>query len=475
MNSNASRRRFLQLLAGASALRAQAQPPPPNIVFIMADDLGYGDLGCYGQKIIQTPNIDRMAAEGMKFTDVYAGCTVCAPSRSVLMTGKHTGHTSIRANTGGVPLLPEDVTVAEVLQKAGYMTGAFGKWGLGDIGSDGVPWKQGFDTYFGYLHQIHAHYQYPGFLYSNDEVVPYRDNYGGYKDVFGNDMIARQAVGFLHEAHIKKKPFFLYLPLTLPHLELLVPADSMQPYDKTIVEDGPYHDKRNHYAHQNKPRTAYAGMVSRVDRYTGQLMDTVKELGMDENTIFFFCSDNGTAAPIWEDKGYFKSAGPLRGHKTNFYEGGIRTPMIVRWKGRVKAGTVSNLPWYFADVMPTLTELAGTAAPGGIDGISVVPTLLGKGTQKKHDYLYWELPKYDKKTGTFADEVPLQAVRMGNWKGVRPVAGGELEVYDLSKDLAETTNVAAKNPAVVKKLEAICKDARQAPRLQKDIFNPHWQ
>lgn len=461
-------------MAGSAALCAQS-PAPPNIVFIMADDLGYGDLGCYGQKIIRTPNIDRMAAEGMRFTDAYAGCTVCAPSRSVLMTGKHTGHTSVRSNTGGVPLLPEDVTVAEVLKQAGYMTGAYGKWGLGDIGSEGVPWKQGFDDFAGYLHQIHAHYQYPGFLYFNEEVQPFRENYGGYKEMFANDRIARLATGIPSEAKRKNKPFFLYVPLTLPHLELLVPSDAMQPYDKVIVEDGPYIDKRSHYGTQSKPRTAYAGMVSRVDRYVGELLAFVKEQGMDDNTIFFFCSDNGTATPIWDDKGYFNSAGPLRGHKTNFYEGGIRTPMIVRWPGRIKPGSVSNHPWYFPDVLPTLAELAGAPVPAGLDGISVVPTLLGKGSQKKHEYLYWELPKYDKATGTFADEVPMQAVRMGNWKGVRPVAGGPLELYDLAKDLGEKNNVAAKNPAVVKKLEQICRTARVAPRTQKDIPNPHWQ
>ncbi len=470
-----SRRQFLRLAAAAApALRAQSAPPP-NIVFIMADDLGYGDLGCYGQKIIKTPNLDRLAAEGMRFTDAYAGCTVCAPSRSVLMTGRHMGHTSIRANTGGVSLLDEDVTVAEVLSKAGYMCGAFGKWGLGDVGSPGVPWKQGFRDFAGYLHQIHAHYQYPGFLYFNEEVNPYRENYGGYKDRYANDEIVKIAAGFLREAALKKKPVFLYVPLTLPHLELLVPADSMQPYDKIIVEDGIYRDPRNHYAPQSKPRTAYAGMVSRVDRYVGQLIDTMKQAGLDDNTIYFFCSDNGTATPIWNDKGYFNSAGPFRGHKTNFYEGGIRTPMIVRWKGRIKPGSVSNLPWYFADVMPTLAELAGAAAPPDIDGISILPTLLGKGTQKKHEYLYWELPRYDKATGTFPDEVPMQAVRMGNWKAVRPKPGAPLELYDLSKDIAEKNDVAARFPNIVKKMEAICRSARQAPRPQKDIENQHWR
>lgn len=474
VSSHASRRRFLKFLAGSAALQAQA-PPPPNFIFIMADDLGYADLGCYGQKLIQTPNIDKLASEGIRFTDAYAGCTVCAPSRSVLMTGKHMGHTSVRANTGGVPLLPEDITVAEVLKQAGYLTVGFGKWGIGDIGSDGVPWKQGFDTFYGYLHQIHAHSHYPGFLYMGDDVRPYTENMGGYRDTYSNDKFAGWAESYLHSFKMKQKPFFLYVPFTLPHVELLVPADSMQPYDKTIVEDGPYHDPRNHYSHQNKPRTAYAGMVSRLDRYVGMLMTTLKELNLEENTLVFFCSDNGSGVPIWNDKGYFNSTGPLRGYKTNFYEGGIRTPMIVRWKGRIKPGTVSNFPWYFADVMPTLAELAGAKLPDGVDGISIVPTLLGKGVQTKREYMYWELPKYDKATGTFADEVPMQAVRMGNWKGVRPKAGGPLELYDLSKDLAEKTDLAARNPAVVKKLEAICKSARTAPRIQKDIPNPNWQ
>lgn len=469
-----NRRQFLSMAAAGGAASAQQAATRPNIVFIMADDLGWGDLGCFGQKIIKTPNIDLLAAEGMRFTDAYAGCTVCAPSRSVLMTGKHMGHTSVRSNPGAVPILPEDVTIAEVLKEAGYRTGCFGKWGLGDINSEGVPWKQGFDEFFGFLHQVHAHSQYPGYLYLNDEVTPFRENNGGYKEVFANDRISRLAKGFVHTSAQQKKNFFLYVPLTLPHLELLVPPDSMRPYDKVIVEDGAYIDKRDHYATQPKPRTAYAGMVSRVDQYVGELVETVKELGLEDNTIFFFCSDNGTATPLWNDKGYFNSAGPFRGHKQNFYEGGIRTPLIARWKGKIKPGTVSSLPCYFPDVMPTLIELTGAKPQQGIDGISIVPTLLGKGVQKKHEYLYWELPTYDRKTGGFADEVPMQAVRMGNWKAVRPKPGAPLELYDLSKDIGEKTDVAGKNPAVVKKMEAICASARVPPRIQKNDFNPYW-
>jgi len=453
-----------QFLASALALQSQRRP---NIVFIMADDMGYADLGCYGQKYIKTPNIDKLATEGMRFTDAYAGCTVCAPSRSVLMTGKHTGHTSIRSNPGAVPLLDEDLTVAEVLKQAGYTTGCYGKWGLGDVGSNGAPWKQGFDDFYGFLSQVHAHYQYPKVLFHNDK----EHSIG---DAFANDKIADRAVAFTRDAVKRNQPFFLYTPFTLPHLELLAPEDGMKAYDGVLPEDGPYDQRRGHYAFQPKPRAAYAAMVSRIDKYVGMIVNEIKSLGVEDNTIIFVTSDNGTATPIWNDKGFFKSAGPFRGYKTNFYEGGIRTPMIVRWKGRIKPGVVSDLPWYFADVLPTFAELAGVAAPKGIDGISVAPTLLGKGSQKRHEYLYWELPRYIAASGTFADAPPPAAIRMGKWKAVRPTEGAPIELYDLSKDIAETTDVAAANPAVMKKIEAIAKDAHQTPRMQKDAHYRDW-
>jgi len=464
-----NRRTFLSLALAASA-RGQAVAPP-NILFIMADDLGYGDLGCFGQKHIKTPHIDKLAAAGMRFTEAYAGCTVCAPSRSVLMTGKHTGHTSVRSNTGGIPLLPEDITIAEVLRTVGYKSGCFGKWGLGDVGTAGVPTKQGFDAFYGYLHQVHAHFQYPGYLIDDEELQPAP---GGAGAQYANDAIAGLANGFIRQYARKKTPFFCYVPFTLPHLELLVPGDSMVPYDGKIPEGEPFVDAKRHYANQAKPRTAYAGMVSRLDGYVGQLMATLESEKQMENTIVFFCSDNGSATALWNDGGFFNSTGGLRGHKQNFYEGGIRTPMIVRWPGKVKAGVVSAQPWMFQDVLPTLAELAGAKAPADIDGVSVVPTLLGKGKQVQPEYLYWELPKFSAMKGDPLEEVPMQAVRMGKWKAVRPQANGTLELYDLSKDPLEKTNVAAQNPAVMTKIEGICKTARVVPRRQLQPDNWQW-
>jgi arylsulfatase A len=467
-----NRRTFL---SAACAAAAQAQPvPPPNILFIMADDLGYGDLGCYGQKHIPTPHLDQLAAGGLRFTDAYAGCTVCAPSRSVLMTGKHMGHTSIRANTGGIPLLPEDVTVAEVLRTAGYKTGCFGKWGLGDHETVGVPTKQGFDVFYGVLHQVHAHYHYPGYVFSGESMEEAPRGPGRTFTQYTNDAVVSMAEGFIRQHAREKNPFFCYLPLTIPHLELLAPREKMEQFEGKISEDGPYVDPRNHYANQPKPRTAYAAMISRMDDYIGRLVELLDKEKVAANTIVFFCSDNGSATPIWNDGGYFNSSGPLRGHKTTFYEGGIRTPMIVSWKGRIKPG-VSAFPWMFQDVLPTLAELARATPPKDIDGLSIVPTLLGAGKQAQHEYLYWELPRHYPISGTFAEETPRQAVRQGKWKAVRPEANGPLELYDLSNDLGERKNVAAQNPAVVAKMEAICKAARVTPRKQTQPDNWQWK
>ncbi len=455
-----TRRDFLRTAAAAAVTPA---PTHPNIVYIMGDDLGYGDLGCYGQKIIRTPNIDRLAAEGMRFTDAYSGCTVCAPSRSVLMTGLHMGHTSVRSNPGGVPLLPQDVTMAEVLKSAGYRTGMFGKWGLGDIGTAGVPWKQGFDRFFGYLHQVHAHYYYPQVLYENEKEYPLPGNRDGRRGQYSHDVIASKALEFIRQS-AGRQPFFCYVPFTIPHLELLVPEDSMAPYEG-VVEERAYIDPRRHYADQPHSRAAYAGMIARMDRDVGRIMALLKELRQDKNTIVFFTSDNGAATPLWKDD-YFHSTGGLRGHKQNFYEGGIRVPMIARWPGRIRAGAVSNLPWAFYDVLPTAVELAGAKAPGGLDGISVLPTLLGRGPQKRHDYLYWELPRYNEKIAEFAKETPPQAVRMGDWKAVRPASNAPLELYNLAEDRAETKNLAAARPDVLGKIEEYLKTARTEPRPQ---------
>lgn len=455
-----SRREFITAAASTAVLSGQ-RPRRPNIVFIMGDDLGYGDLSCYGQKHFRTPSIDRLASEGLRFTQAYSGCTVCAPSRSVLMTGMHMGHTSVRSNPGGVPILPSDFTVAEALKSAGYATGAFGKWGLGDNGTEGAPWKQGFDQFFGYLHQVHAHYYYPEFLYGNDKRAPLAGNEAGKRSTYSHDAIAGQALKFIR-AH-RDEPFFCYMPLTLPHVELLVPEDSLAEHRGKYPE-WEYVDKNKHYADQKEGRAAYAAMITRMDRDVGRVLALLDELKLADNTIVFFTSDNGAALPIWKEN-YFESTAGLRGHKQNMYEGGIRVPMIVRWPGRIAKGTTSDRPWMFQDVLPTLAEIAGAKVPVKVDGHSVLPTLLGK-QQAPDEFLYWELPRYNAKTRTFPDELPMQAVRMGDWKAVRPQPNGKLELYNLKADPREQRDVAAENPKVMERIEAYLRTVRVPPRPQ---------
>lgn len=457
-----TRRSFLAGATVASILKGQ-KTRPPNIVYIMADDLGYGDLGCYGQTKIQTPNIDRLASQGIRFTDTYAGCTVCAPSRSVLMTGRHMGHTSVRSNPGGVPLLSTDVTVAEVLKSAGYATGGFGKWGLGDKGTDGAPWKKGFDQFFGYLNQVHAHYYYPQFLYDNERRYPLKGNESGQRTTYSHDVIAEKALEFIQRQG--SNPFFCYMPLTTPHLELLVPNDSLKQYSRKF-EEKPYIDARKHYADQPESHAAYAGMVSRMDRDVGRVLSLLKESGLEKNTIVFFSSDNGGATKLWSDN-FFQSTGQLRGHKQNLYEGGIRVPMIARWPGKIRSGVTSDFPWAFWDILPTFAALAGAKASAEVDGQSIVPTLLGR-KQKPHEFLYWEFPRYNNKTGEFAQEIPMQAVRMGDWKAVRPAPNDELELYNLKTDIGENHNVAKENPKIIERITTHMKTARTEPRPQKD-------
>ena len=445
------RRSFLKSIGlGAAAvalprtLRAAEAPRStalrPNIVFVMVDDMGYHDLGCYGSKTIQTPHIDRMARQGMRFTDAYSGATVCAPARSTLMTGYHMGHTSVRGNSGGIPLLDEDVTVAEALKKAGYATGGFGKWGLGDVGTAGVPEKQGFDLFFGYYHQVHAHSYYTTHLFRNGERVPLPGNTGRSGTQYTHLEIARENLKFIREN--KDKPFFCYCPWTPPHAKYEFPKDDPA---WAIYKDKPW---------DNSAKVA-AAMDTLVDRHVGDILTLLEELGLDEKTIVFFCSDNGAAKRF---EGVHNSCGPMKGHKRSMYEGGIRTPMVVRWPGRIKAGVVSDLPWYFPDVMPTLAELAGATqhVPKDIDGISVVPTLLGTGTQKRHEYLYWE------HGGT-------RAARMGQWKGVRKgKKGAKVELYDLAKDLGETNDLAAKHPDLAARLSKFMDEAHVDPRPQRE-------
>jgi arylsulfatase A len=467
---------FTTFATGAFASRCLAKPARrPNIVFIVADDLGYAEVGCFGQKKIRTPNIDRLAAEGLRFTDAYAGCTVCAPSRSVLMTGLHAGHTSVRSNPGGTPLLASDLTVASVLQRAGYRTGGFGKWGLGDVGTDGVPSKHGFDEFYGYLNQAHAHFYYPKFLYENEKESPLPGNENGGRKTYSNDAMVEHALQFIR-AH-QRGPFFCYMPLTIPHNEYLVPDDSLAEYRGKFVEDHPFHSANGHLAEQPELHATYAGMVTRLDRYVGQVVELLRSLHLEENTLVIFTSDNGAALPALGDN-YFESTGPFRGFKSNFYEGGIRVASVARWKGTVAAGRVSHFPWAFYDFLPTAAELAGAPVPRGLDGISIVPELLGEKAagrkQQPHEYLYWELPTYNGKTGTFPVELPKAGLRYGDWKAVRTKPNGPLELYNLAADPGESHNVAAGQPEVLARIEAILKDVRIAPRPQREPPNRWW-
>ena len=437
-----NRRQFLAstLAAGTSAY-AQSGAAKPNIIFIMADDLGYGDLSCYGQKIIQTPNIDRLATEGMRFTQVYAGATVCAPSRCTLMTGKHQGHALVRGNRNPeVALRPEDVTVAEVLKGAGYTTALYGKWGVGGPITSGRPNLKGFDDFFGYLSQWHAHTFYPEHLWENEIERFIRGNLGRRRGEYSHDLFTDRALKFLDRQH--DKPFFLYLPYTIPHTnnELgRATGDGME-----VPDYGSYAEKD-----WPNPEKGFAAMIERLDRDVGRILDKLRERAIDENTIVFFTSDNGPHREGGHDPDLFQSRGPLRGIKRDLYEGGIRVPTLARWLGKIEPGEVSDQTWAFWDVLPTLAELGGAAPPSDIDGISMVPSLLGK-AQDQHEYLYWE----------FHERGFLQAIRMGDWKGVRLAKGAKIELYDLKNDLGEQDNIADNHPDVVQKIEHLMETAR---------------
>jgi arylsulfatase A-like enzyme len=433
---------------GRSSARAQDAPArKPNIVFILADDLGYGDLGCYGQTQVQTPNLDRMAAEGMRFTDAYSGSTVCAPSRCALMTGLHTGHCRVRGNAL-VPLLPEDVTVAETLKPAGYATGLVGKWGLGEPETTGVPNRKGFDEFFGYLNQQHAHNSYPDYLWRNETKEPLEGNVVNEKRYctrctqFSNDLFTREALSFL-DRH-QREPFFLYLAYTIPHANNEMGSATGNGME--VPSDEPYTDRP-----WPQPQKNHAAMITRLDRDVGAVLQRIKDLGLDDDTIVFFSSDNGPHKEGGAKPEFFQSSGSLRGIKRDLYDGGIRVPMLARWPGRIAAGSTSNLPWAFWDFLPTAAELAGAPIPPGLDGLSVTPALLGKlQDQPQREYLYWEFHE-----GGFK-----QAVRLGNWKVVRPGTEAPIEVYEVTTDLNEQHNVADQHPDLVKRAEELFKSAR---------------
>ncbi len=493
MKRSLDRRDFLKTIGLGTAafafpyvnLGCQKKPPPPNIIYILADDLGYGELGCYGQKKIKTPNIDHLASQGIKFTQHYSGSPVCAPSRCVLLTGKHTGHAYIRNNDempergdvwhdpaleGNRPLLPGTTTVGTLLQKAGYATGAIGKWGLGGPANSGEPNQQGFDFWYGYLCQRMAHNYYPTHLWKNREKDILEGNEyffphqkfpedkdplakASYKDYRGQtysmDAMVKEALNFIKQN--KSNPFFLYLPFPVPHVSLQVPDDSLKEYEGAFPET-PYLGEKGYLPHPT-PRAAYAAMITRMDREIGKILALLDELDLGKNTLVMFSSDNGPTFNGGTDSAFFASAGPLRGLKTMLYEGGIRVPMIARWPGKIKPGSKTDHVSAFWDVLPTITEIVGCGTPPDIDGISFLPTLLGnQDAQKKHEYLYWE---YSGK----------QAVRMGGWKAYRPGVEEKIELYDLSKDVGEENNLASTQPAVVAQIEKILQNARTESEL----------
>jgi arylsulfatase A-like enzyme len=458
-------------LACGTEEQTASEDRPPNIVFIMADDLGYGDVGAYGQEHIRTPRIDQMAEEGTKFTQFYSGSTVCAPTRSVLMTGQHTGHTHIRGNKeiqpiGQEPLPAGTYTVAHLLQDAGYRTGMFGKWGLGPPESTGEPQKQGFDYYYGYLGQRRAHFYYPEFLFRNGKRVPLEGNVveenppvpGAGQPVergtYSHDAIAEEALAFIDRN--QDRPFFMYVPFTIPHAELLVPEDAMEPYldedGNSIFPEDPYPGA--HYSAQPMPHATYAAMVSRMDRDVGRILDRLRERGLAENTIVFFTSDNGPHDAGGYDPTYLDGNGPFRGIKRDLYEGGIRVPMIAWGPGTVPSGRTSEAVWAQWDFLPTAADIAGVnEVSTRTDGMSFWPEIQGQSDQQpEHDYLYWE----------YYARGSSQAVRMGHWKGVRqPMFDGEMELYDLRMDAGETNNIAAGHPDIVEQLEKIMEEAHE--------------
>jgi arylsulfatase len=459
------------LLSWSCAASSEDERPArrPNVVFLLADDLGWAELGSYGQRKIQTPHVDRIAAEGVRFTQHYSGSAVCAPARCVLMTGLHTGHSFIRDNgevkpEGQRPIPAATVTLAEALKEAGYATGMFGKWGLGGPGTEGEPNLQGFDEWFGYLCQRQAHNFYPRYLWHNGAKVELEGNDRGLTGAqYSHDLIAERALAFVREhAH---EPFFLYVPFTIPHLAIQVPEDSLAEYQGRW-EDPPYEGGKGYLPHP-APRAGYAAMVTRMDRDIGRLLELLDELDLAEDTIVFFASDNG---PTYNrlggsDSDFFQSAGAFRGLKGSLYEGGIRVPLVARWPGRFEPGRVSDLPSAFWDVFPTVCEFAGAAVPADLDGVSLAPTLTGAGEQTRHDYLYWEFRAYGGQ----------QAVRLGDWKGVRQKmksGNREIELYDLATDVEESRDLAAEQPELIERVRAIMDGEG---RTESEHFPLRWK
>ncbi len=444
----------------------------PNVIYILADDLGYGDLSVFGQTHFKTPNIDKLAKQGMKFTQHYSGSTVCAPARCSLMTGKFVGHTVVRGNAeyrpeGQAPMPGDTYTMAHMFQDAGYKTGLFGKWGLGAPDTASEPLKMGFDRFYGYNCQRHAHHYYPYYLWDDNQRALLWNNFGLETGDYAPDFIQEEALKWVEEN--KEQPFFLYYALVQPHAEMFAPEDYMAKYRGKFLPESSYEGtdggpdfRKFAYGSQPEAHAAFAAMVNVIDDYVGELMAKLEELGLADNTLVIFTSDNGPHQEGGHDPDYFNSNGGLKGHKRDLYEGGIRVPMLAKWPGKIKPGTTSDHPSAFWDVMPTVAEIIGQKAPRDVDGISFLPTLTGKKRQKEHEFLYWE----------FHEKKGRVAIRKGDWKGVRynvaDDANSTLELYDLSTDPSETNNLAMQHPEVVSELDRLIKSARTTSP------NPKW-
>ena len=465
----------LLVAGGAMAAASCAQPKSvhqrPNIVFILADDLGWGDLSCYGQQRFQTPNIDSLAGNGLRFTQCYSGTTVSAPSRSCLITGTHSGHTPIRGNLeldpeGQFPLPAASASIFQDLKRAGYVTGAFGKWGLGFIGSTGDPQQQGIDHFFGYNCQLLAHSYYPDHLWDNSTRIELDTDLPYGAGVYAPDLIHEKALAFLDDAVAEGKPFFMWYPTTIPHAELLVPEDSIMRHFRGMYPEQPYHGtdsgpffRKGGYCSQESPRATFAAMVTRLDAYVGDIVRHLQDLGVYDNTLIIFASDNGPHKEGGADPDFFDSNGPWRGYKRDVYEGGIRVPMIVSWKGHIAPGGESDFVCSFWDLMPTFRELTGEASADGLDGVSLLPLWEGRPGQQEHAYLYFE----------FQELGGRQAVREGPWKLVHLDIRSDApryELYNLDEDPGETRNLAAEFPDVLARLQALMTEAH--------VPNPHF-
>jgi arylsulfatase len=469
---------FCAALVALAAISVHAADRPPNIILIIADDLGYGDLGCDGQRIMRTPNVDKLAAEGVRFTQFYAGSPVCAPCRCTLMTGKHTGHAFVRNNKelgpkfakeydtpfpGQAPLPAAEVTLAELLHDRGYATAAFGKWGLGHPGNSGAPTEQGFDLFYGYYCQRHAHNHYPTFLWRNNkkETMPGNDGKSLEGQTYSQDKFVEKAKTYIREH--QDKPFFLYLPFIVPHLSLQVPHDALAQYTSTIKEE-PSNNPGAYLKHPT-PRAAYAAMVTHMDAGIGQIVHLVHELNLDERTLVLFVSDNG---PVYDrlggtDSDFFNSTDGLRGRKGSVYEGGIHVPMVARWTGSIKPGGEVDQPAAMWDLLPTLCEVAGAKPPKDIDGLSLLKTFTSNEPVPKREYFYWEFPAYGGQ----------KAVRAGDWKAVRTdLSKGpqRWQLYDLAADRTEAFDVADEHSDVVSRLAKFA-EAAHTPSQQFPLPN----